>query len=44
MLEYEGNRAWTPVIFSEPEDALVLGATSLNSITKQLKPLELLMV
>lgn len=51
VLEYEGGRAGAPVIFGEPEDTPVLGATSLEAlgyqvdpVTKQLKPTELLMV
>ncbi|MBS7618814.1 aspartyl protease family protein [Candidatus Bathyarchaeota archaeon] len=51
VLEYEGNRAGAPVIFGEPEDTVLLGATSLEAlgyqvdpVTKKLKPTELLMI
>ncbi len=51
VFEYESSRAGAPVIFGEPGDALVLGATSLEAlgyqvdpVTKQLKPTELLMI
>ena len=51
VVEYEGKRAVVPVIFGDPEDTPVLGATALESlgyqldpITKKLKPIELLMV
>lgn len=51
VLEYEGNRAGAPVVFGEPEDTPILGATSLEAlgyqvdpVTKQLKPIELLML
>lgn len=51
VFEYEGNRAGAPVIFGEPEDIPVLGATALEAlgyqvdpVTKQLKPVELLMI
>ena len=51
VFEYGDSRAGAPVIFGEPKDTLVLGATSLEAlgyqvdpVTKQLKPTELLMV
>jgi len=51
VIEYGGNLAGVPVIFGELEDTPILGATSLEAlgyqvdpITKQLKPIELLMV
>lgn len=51
VIEYEGRRIGAPVIFGEPEDIPVLGATSLEAlgyqvdpVTKQLKPIELLMI
>jgi len=51
MIEYGGKRRVVPVIFGEPEDTSVLGATSLESlgyqvdpITRKLKPVELLMI
>ncbi|MEM2179058.1 MAG: aspartyl protease family protein [Candidatus Methanomethylicaceae archaeon] len=51
VFEYENTRAGAPVIFGEPEDTLVLGATSLEAlgyqvdpVTKKLKPIELLMI
>jgi len=51
VLEYGGIRTGAPVIFGEPEDTPVLGATSLEAlgyqvdpVTKQLKPTELLMI
>lgn len=51
ILEYEGSRAGAPVIFGEPDDSPVLGATSLEALgyqvdptTKRLKPTELLMI
>jgi len=51
VIEYEGSRAGAPLIFGEPEDTSILGATSLEAlgyqvdpVTKQLKPTELLMV
>jgi len=50
-VEYEGRRAVVPIIFGEPEDIPVLGATALESLgyqidplTKKLKPVELLMI
>lgn len=51
VMEYEGRRAVVPVIFGEPEDIPIMGATALESlgyqidpVTKELKPIELLMV
>ncbi|MBS7619005.1 hypothetical protein KEJ25_10565 [Candidatus Bathyarchaeota archaeon] len=51
MIEYESKRRVVPVIFGEPNDTSVLGATTLESlgyqvdpITKKLKPVELLMI
>ncbi|MBS7638749.1 aspartyl protease family protein [Candidatus Bathyarchaeota archaeon] len=51
VFEYEDSRAGAPVIFGEPEDTPLLGATSLEAlgyqvdpITKRLKPTELLMI
>ncbi len=51
VVEYEGKRAVVPVIFGDPEDISVLGATALESlgyqldpVTKELKPIELLML
>lgn len=50
-VEYGERRAVVPVVFGEPEDTLVLGATALESlgyqvdpVSKRLKPIELLMV
>ena len=51
MIEYKDSRAGVTVIFGEPEDSPILGATSLESlgyeldpVTKELKPVELLMI
>lgn len=51
MIEYGGKRRVVPVIFGEPEDTPILGATSLEAlgyqidpVTKKLKPIELLMI
>jgi predicted aspartyl protease len=51
VVEYEDRRAVVPVIFAEPEDIQVLGATTLESlgyqldpVTKKLRPVELLMI
>lgn len=51
MIEYGEKRRVVPVIFGEPDDTPVLGATSLESlgyqidpVTKKLKPIELLMI
>jgi predicted aspartyl protease len=51
VVEYKDKRAVVPVIFGEPEDIPILGATALESlgyqldpITKELKPIELLMI
>ena len=51
LIEYGGKRRVVPVIFGEPKDTSVLGATSLESlgyqvdpVTKKLKPIELLMI
>ncbi|MEM2936154.1 MAG: hypothetical protein QW231_03140 [Candidatus Bathyarchaeia archaeon] len=51
LFEYSGNRAVGPVIFGEPKDTPVLGATALEAlgyqvdpVTRQLKPTELLMI
>ena len=50
-VEYEGRRAVVPIVFGEPEDIPVLGATALESlgyqldpVSKRLKPVELLMI
>jgi len=50
-VEYEGRCAVVPIVFGEPEDIPVLGATALESlgyridpVSKRLKPVELLMV
>jgi predicted aspartyl protease len=50
-VEYGERRAVVPVVFGEPEDTPVLGATALESlgyqvdpVSKRLKPIELLMV
>jgi hypothetical protein len=50
-VEYGERRAIVPIIFGEPEDIPVLGATALESlsyqidpISKKLKPIELLMI
>lgn len=51
VMEHEGRRAVVPVVFGEPEDTPIMGATALESlgyqldpVTKELKPIELLMV
>jgi len=51
VLEYGDSRAGAPVIFGEPQDTPILGATSLGAlgyqvdpVTEQLKPIELLMI
>lgn len=51
VIEYEENMTPIPVIFGGPEDTPILGVTALESlgyeldpITKQLKPVELLMM
>jgi len=51
MIEYGEKRRVVPVIFGEPGDTPVLGATSLESlgyqvdpVTRKLKPIELLMI
>lgn len=51
IVEYRDSRAGAPVIFGEPEDTPILGATSLEAlgyqvdpVTKKLKPTELLMI
>jgi len=51
VVEYEGRRIGVPVVFGEPGDVPVLGATSLEAlgyqvdpVTRRLKPVELLMV
>lgn len=50
-VEYGERRAVVPVVFGEPEDTPVLGATALESlgyqvdpVSKMLKPIELLMI
>jgi predicted aspartyl protease len=50
-VEYGERRAIVPIVFGEPEDIPVLGATALESlgyqidpISKKLKPIELLMI
>ena len=51
IIEYKDSRAGATIIFGEPEDAPILGATSLESlgyqldpVTGELKPIELLML
>ena len=51
VVEYGGRRAVVPIIFGEPGDIPVLGATALESlgyrvdpVSKELKPVELLMI
>lgn len=51
VIEYQGHRATVPIIFGEPQDTSVLGATALESlgyeldpVTKKLRPVELLML
>jgi aspartyl protease family protein len=51
VIEYQGHRATVPVIFAEPQDTSVLGATALESlgyeldpVTKKLRAVELLML
>jgi predicted aspartyl protease len=51
VVEYGGRRAVVPIVFGEPEDIPVLGATALESlgyqvdpVSKELKPVELLMI
>ncbi|MEA2033654.1 MAG: hypothetical protein U9N41_08750 [Euryarchaeota archaeon] len=51
VVEHEGKRAVVPIIFGDAEDIPVLGATALESlgyqldpVTKELKPIELLML
>ncbi|MCC6050499.1 MAG: aspartyl protease [Thermofilum sp.] len=51
VVEYGERRAVVPVVFGEPEDIPVLGATTLESlgyqldpVSKELKPIELLMI
>ena len=51
VVEHEDKRAVVPVIFGDAEDIPVLGATALESlgyqldpVTKELKPIELLML
>jgi predicted aspartyl protease len=51
VVEYGERRAVVPIVFGEPEDIPVLGATALESlgyqidpVSKRLKPIELLMV
>jgi predicted aspartyl protease len=51
VVEYGGRRAIVPIVFGEPDDTPVLGATALESlgyqvdpVSKRLKPTELLMI
>jgi predicted aspartyl protease len=51
VVEYGERRAIVPIVFGEPEDIPVLGATALESlgyqidpVSKKLKPIELLMI
>jgi aspartyl protease family protein len=51
IVEYGERRALVPIVFGEPEDVPVLGATALESlgyqvdpVSKKLKPIELLMI
>jgi predicted aspartyl protease len=51
VIEYENKRAVVPIVFGEPDDTPILGATSLEALgyeldptTKKLKPVELLMI
>jgi predicted aspartyl protease len=51
VVEYGKRRAIVPIVFGEPEDTPVLGATALESlgyqvdpVSKRLKPTELLMI
>ena len=51
IVEYVERRALVPIVFGEPEDVPVLGATALESlgyqvdpVSKKLKPIELLMI
>jgi len=51
IVEYGERRAVVPIVFGEPEDVPVLGATALESlgyqvdpVSKKLKPIELLMI
>ena len=51
VVEYEERRAVVPIVFGEPEDIPVLGATALESlgyqidpVSRKLKPIELLMI
>jgi predicted aspartyl protease len=51
VVEYGERRAIVPIVFGEPEDTPVLGATALESlgyqvdpVSKRLKPTELLMM
>jgi len=51
VVEYGGRRAVVPIVFGEPEDIPILGATSLESlgyqidpVSRKLKPVELLMI
>ena len=51
VVEYGGRRAVVPIVFGEPGDIPVLGATALESlgyqvdpVSKELKPVELLMI
>jgi predicted aspartyl protease len=50
-LEYGDRRAVVPIVFGEPEDTPVLGATALEAlgyqidpVSKRLKPIDLLMI
>ena len=50
-VEYGERRAIVPIVFGEPEDTPVLGATALESlgyqidpVSKKLRPVELLMI
>jgi predicted aspartyl protease len=51
VVEYGERRAIVPIVFGEPDDTPVLGATALESlgyqvdpVSKRLKPTELLMI
>jgi len=51
VVEYGERRAVVPIVFGEPEDIPILGATALESlgyqvdpVSKKLKPIELLMI
>jgi predicted aspartyl protease len=51
MFEIEGRRAPSPVIFGEPDDAILLGAVTLDALglmidplKRQLRPLPMLLM